>query len=120
MNPMRLPTDPSLEAAFGGRSATLVLLYLQNYGSGHGNGIARAFEISVSVVQKQLQKFENGGILVSRMVGSARLYEWNPRSPVAKSLRRFLQDYLDALPHEQLEAFFRERRRPRRPGKRIA
>ncbi len=58
---MRLPNDPSLEAAFGGRGATLVLLYLQNYGSGHGNGIARSFGLSVSVVQKQLQKFEPAG-----------------------------------------------------------
>jgi hypothetical protein len=48
-----------------------------------------------------------------------RLYEWNPRSPAGAGLRRFLQDYLDALPRETLEAFFRERRRPRRPGKRV-
>jgi hypothetical protein len=43
-----------------------VLLYLQNYGSGHGNGIVQAFELSVSVAQKQLQKFETGGIPEAR------------------------------------------------------
>jgi hypothetical protein len=74
----------------------------------------------VSVVQKQLQKFEAGGLLVSRMVGSTRLNEWNPRSQVAKGLRAFLQDHLDQLPRDQLEAYFRGRRPPRRPGKRLA
>jgi hypothetical protein len=117
---MKFSADPALEVTFGGRGATLVMLYLQNYGSAHGSGVASTFELPVSVVQKQLQKFEAGGLLVSRMVGSTRLYEWNPRSQVAKSLRAFLQDYLDQLPRDQLEAYFRERRRPRRPGKRLA
>ena len=114
------PSDPTLEAIFGSRGAALVLLYLQNYGSGHGSGIAKTFGLSVSVVQNQLRKLEVGGVLVSRMIGSTRLYEWNPRSPATSKLRLLLQDHLDTLPREQLEAFFRERRRPRRPGKRIA
>ena len=31
-------------------------------------------------VQKQLLKLESGGVLVSRLAGRTRLYEWNPRN----------------------------------------
>jgi len=106
-----------LTTILGSQSAAQCLLYLQNYAQGHARGIARTFETNVSPIQKQLEKFEVGGVLVSRIVGNSRIYTWNERDPAIASLRNLLQDVLENLPDEELDRYYRERRRPRRAGK---
>jgi len=108
---------PALEAIFGNRTAAAVLLYIENYGNGYASRIAKTFDISVSLVQDQLRKLEAAGVLVSRMVGRTRLYEFNPRNPTAKRLRKFLAEELQGLPHDITKKYFRDRQRPRRTGK---
>ena len=102
---------------FGSQGAAQCLLYLQNYGEGHARGISRTFESSVSPVQRQLEKFESGGVLVSRMVGNSRIFYWNQRHPSIEAIRNLLQDLLEGLPEKELNKYYRERRRPRRAGK---
>ena len=106
-----------LKAVFGSAAAERTLLYLQNYGEGYAVGIARTFGLAPSQVSKQLTKFENAGLLVSRTVGRARVYYWNDRNPLVKDLRALLQATLELLPDEELQRYYRERRRPRRKGK---
>lgn len=113
-------SPPALEAIFSSKGAERVLLYLQNYGEGYAKAIADTFGMSVSQVQNQLKKFEAAGVLVSRPVGSARIYYWNQRNAIAGYLREFLQRALDDLPSETIQAYFRQRRRPRRPAKRLS
>ena len=106
-----------LDTLFGSRGAENVLLYLQCYETGHAGAIARTFSTGASQVQKQLVKFEAGGLLVSRMTGTARVFGWNPRCPVLKEVRTLLQAALDLKSDDELQRHFRERRRPRRSGK---
>lgn len=106
-----------LEAILGSRSAAQVLLYLEAYGTGHANGMARTYDVPVTSMYRQLRRLEDGEVLVSRMVGNSRQFEFNPRNPTVHNLRRFLESELDALPESELNAFYRERRRPRRTGK---
>ena len=73
--------------------------------------------MSPSQISKQLTKLENGGVLVSRPVGRARVYSWNTRNPLVKELRRLLQVTLEVLPEGQIQQYYRQRRRPRRKGK---
>jgi DNA-binding transcriptional ArsR family regulator len=109
---------PMLDVVFGSQAATRVLLFMQNYGQAYAREIARTYEsTSLSQVQKQLAKFEQGGLLVSRLVGTVRLYEWNRRNPVVSPLREFLQATIELLPAEEIEKYFMQRRRPRRAGK---
>ena len=113
-----MATEATLETLFGGRAATKVLLFIENYSEGYASQIARTFEMPLSEVQKQLAKFENVGILVSRMIGTSRMYTWNPRDPALNALRQLLQNTLnDGIPKERLNKYFRQRRRPRRKGK---
>ena len=70
-----------------------------------------------SQISKQLTKLENGGFLVSRPVGKARVYTWNERNPLVKELRSLLQATLEVLPDSQTQMYFRQRRRPRRKAK---
>ena len=106
-----------LEAAFGSLAAERVLLFMHRYEQAYGRQIAVAFDMPASEIQKQLRKLELGGLLVSRMVGRTRLYEWNPRSIFVAPLRALLQVMLENLPSEQRPPYADGRRRPRRAGK---
>ncbi len=106
-----------LEVIFASKAAERVLLYLENYGEGNATGIARTFACPLSVVQKQLFKFEQAGVLVSRLVGRTRLYSWNPRFALKTELRSLLSGALALMPREEVRKYFRERRRPRRADK---
>lgn len=106
-----------LSALLGSLGAERVLLYLECYREGHASAIARTFGVGVSQIQRQLEKLESGGILVSRPVGTARVYTWNPRYPVLVELRALLRRALELQPPDETQKYFRERRRPRRTGK---
>ncbi len=92
-------------------------MYLENYEEGYASQIAKTFGVSLSQVQNQLAKFEQVGLLESRAVGSARFFSFK-RGPVVDALRVFLRSMLDSLPDATIRKFYRERRRPRRYGKR--
>ena len=110
-------SEAPLIGLFGSKAAYQVLMYLENYGQGYAAEIARTFGMSLSQVQNQLRKFEELGLLVSRLEGTARIYYFQ-RNPIADGLRDFLRSALDRLPDATIQEFYRERRRPRRYDKR--
>jgi DNA-binding MarR family transcriptional regulator len=110
-------SEAPLNGLFGSKAAYQVLMYLENYGQGYGAEIARTFGMSLNQAQAQLRKFEELGLLVSRREGSARVFYF-ARNPVADELRNFLRSMLESLPEATLQQFYRDRRRPRRYGKR--
>lgn len=110
---------PILEAIFGNRTAANVLLFIENYESGYASRIADTYDTSLSVVQDQLRKLESAGVLVSRTVGRTRVFEFNPRDPTVRNLRRFLAEELNLIPESLVKQYFRQRQRPRRSGKPI-
>ncbi len=113
-----MATQTTLEALFGGKAAARVLLFMENYGEGYAARISKTFEMPLSEVQKQFTKFEQAGILVSRMVGPSRIYTWNPRDPALEGLRLILRETLDkGIPEKTLKDFYRQRQRPRRKDK---
>jgi DNA-binding transcriptional ArsR family regulator len=87
-----------LETILGSSAAERVLFYMHNCEQGYGREIAAALNMAQSQVRKQLEKFESGGILVSRLVGRTRLYQWNPRYPLVLPLRALLGAAIDSLP----------------------
>ena len=113
-----MATQMTLETLFGGKAATRVLLYIENYGQGYAAKIAATFAMPGSEVQKQLAKFEKSGILVSQKIGNVRVYSFNPRDPALKQLKGLLRETLDfGIPQSELKKYFRARQRPRRQGK---
>ena len=107
------------KALFGNNVVELCLLYIVNYGEGHINGIAKTFAISPGQVQRQLEKLEAGGILVSQFSGNTKNFRINPRLAMKAELTTLMEKLLTLLPESETEKYFRERRRPRRTGKRI-
>jgi predicted transcriptional regulator len=106
-----------LSGLLGNETAAKVLLYLENYESGYPRSISQAFEVSISQVQRQLEKFELEGVLSSKLVGKTRVYTFNPRCFYLSDLRSILSKSLNALPASEQDKYFRKRQRPRRAGK---
>lgn len=109
--------NPALEAVFGSRSAMLVLLFLENYGEGHASRMSKTYSVALMGIQRQLKRFEEEGILISRMVGRTRVYTFNDRNPTVRNLREFLSLELELLPKKYTAEYYRQRQRPRRTGK---
>ncbi len=96
-----------MEAVFGSVAAQCVLLYLQNYSEGYARGIAEKFDMAASQVFKQLHKFEDGGLLVSRAIGKTRVYYWNEQNHLVADLRLLLQSLLESLPEAEMTRYYR-------------
>ena len=109
--------NPVLEAIFGNRTAAWTLLFLQCYGEGHALRIAKTFGFGLNMTQRQLKRLEEDGVLISRLIGNIRLFTFNERNPTVRNLQKFLDEELTLLPAAQVQAFFRQRQRPRQSGK---
>ncbi len=107
-----------LEGIFGNATAEKVLLYVEQYGEGYARAVFNTFDdVSVSMAQGQLKRFEEAGLLVSQLKGRTRLYTWNSRYAFLPEVRALLRKGLELLPEEERQRYFSERRRPRRTGK---
>jgi hypothetical protein len=75
-----------LQTIFGSRSSAGVLAFLAAYQRGYASEIARFIDVDLFAVQKQLEKFEGKGILVSRIEGRTRIYVFNMEYPLHMEL----------------------------------
>ena len=106
-----------IETILGSASGERVLMFLFARDEGYAREIARFFDTDVAPIQKQLEKLESGGVLVSRLAGRTRLFSFNPRYPMVEELRKLLEKTLQFYPDDMREALTMVRRRPRRRGK---
>ncbi len=106
-----------LDKILGSDIAMKIMLHLTHYGEIYPTAVAKDYQLSLSGVQKQFQRFEEAGILVSKLVGRSRVYLFNKKSPTAKPFMDLIKVYYDGLSLEDKEELFGSRRRPRRPGK---
>lgn len=74
----------------GNRTAACVLLFIEKNNVAHASLIAGTFGFGLNQTQRQLKKFEQNYILVSTRIGTIRQYEFNPRNPTVKNLKKFL------------------------------
>ncbi len=116
-SPSPTAVNPVLEALFGNRTATCVLLFLQCYGEGHAQRIANTFGFGLNMTQRQLNRLEENGVLVSRRLGNMRIFSFNERNPTIQNLRTMLERELSTLPEADQEQYFRQRQRPRQTSK---
>jgi len=68
-----------LEELFGSKNRERVLQYILARGEGYAKEMADFYESSIDPIQKQLERLELGGVLVSKTVGRTRLFMMNPR-----------------------------------------
>ena len=106
-----------IEILLGSKNAEMVLLYLFTRGEGYAREIASFYDTDLKPIQMQLDKFEKGGVLVSRSIGRTRPYEFNPRYPFLTELKALLEKALSFYPAKEQEELTMNRRRPRAKGK---
>lgn len=106
-----------LEAVLGSEGAERVLLFLVARGQGYSLEIAKTFDMSVSNVQKHLERMERDGLLVNSMIGRTRVYSLNPRYAFKDEVEALLNKAVTMSPPALKEALVLNRRRPRRTGK---
>jgi protein involved in polysaccharide export with SLBB domain len=106
-----------LETILGSTNAERVLIFLLAREEGYARQIARFFGSDPDSTQKQLAKFEAGGVLISKEVGRTVLYEFNPRYAFLPELKALLEKALGFYPEDEKERLLMDRRRPRRRGK---
>lgn len=80
-----------LEGLFGNRSAEKVMLSIYNHGELHASAIAQQHQTALDPIKKQLERFEEAGFLVSRIVGRSRLYKFNETNPFIHPLKELLK-----------------------------
>ena len=106
-----------VETILGSENAEKVLMYLFVREKGYASEIADYFNVDLSPIQKQLLKFESGGVLVSTLVGRTRIFQFNPSYAFLSELKALLNKAFQFYPPEEVEQLKMNRRRPRRTGK---
>ena len=106
-----------LEPIFGTENSERVLMFLLARNEGYAREIAQFFNTNLYAIQRQLDKLEAGGVLVSRTAGRTRLYQFNPRYPFLNELKQLLERALFFYPEDVRENLVMNRRRPRKRDK---
>ena len=108
-----------LEPILGNSTIEKILFTLESYEQAYPLGLSKMFDIPVNGIQQQMDRLENGGVIVSSMVGRTRLYKFNPRYPFLKELKILVKRAMDFLSEKELQKYYRKRTRPRKKGKPI-
>jgi hypothetical protein len=106
-----------LEGIFGNKTAEKVLLHIYHYGEIHASAIAQDYQVALNPVKGQLDRFERAGVLVSKEIGRARVYSFNPKSTLVGPVKELIRMIYESIPLREREQIFKARRRPRRKGK---
>lgn len=106
-----------LTPLLGTENSERVLIFLLIRNNGYAREIAQFFDANLYAIQRQLDKLEAGGVLVSRTAGRTRLYQFNPRYPFLNELKQLLEKALSFYPDELREDLLMNRRRPRKRDK---
>jgi hypothetical protein len=84
---------------------------------GYPTEIAHFFDTDLYGIQKQIEKFETGGVLIVKQVGRTQIYQFSPRYAFIKELQALLEKAFSFYPPEEQERLQIMRKRPRRKGK---
>ena len=106
-----------LEPIFGTKSRELVLQYVLCFESGYAREMTKYLGLSLPSVQNQLNSFEEGGVMLSKMSGRTKLFFFNPRYAFLDELIALLNKAKEYYKPELKALFVMQRKRPRRPGK---
>lgn len=108
-----------LEGLLGNSVIEKVLFYLLMNEKAYASQLQKVFEQPLFSFQKALERLEKGAVIVSHMEGKTRLYQFNPRYPMLKELKAFLEKAYAFLPEDFHLKYYEApvRKRPRRKGK---
>ena len=106
-----------IEVLLGSKNAERVLMFIYAREEGYAREMARFYQADLKSIQLQLEKLEQGGVLVSYAVGRTRPYMFNPRYPFLSEVKALLEKALTFYPEKERDDLIMNRRRPRASGK---
>lgn len=83
---------------FSTENSERVLIFLLARNEGYAREIAQFFDTNLYAIQRQLDKLEAGGVLVSRTAGRTRLYQFHPRYAFLNELKQLLEKPFPFIP----------------------
>lgn len=106
-----------LKPLLGTKNRELTLQYILCFESGYAREIAKYLDASLPSIQNQLNNFEDGGVMLSKMRGRTKVFFFNPRYAFLPELKSLLNKAKKYYKPELKEKFEMQRKRPRRVGK---
>jgi len=107
-----------LDKILGSKTAQKIFLHLYHYKETYPSAVAKDFKISLGQVQRQFDRFEDAGIIISKLSGRTRIYQFNKKQgAVVKPFMELVRVFYDSIPLKEKEEIFSTRRRPRKRGK---
>jgi predicted transcriptional regulator len=107
-----------LDLILGSKTAQKLFLHLFHYGESYPSAVAKDMKVSLGAVQKQFERFENAGIIISKLQGRTRVYQFNMKNgAIVKPFKEIIGIIYNSIPLDEKEDLFSTRRRPRRAGK---
>lgn len=106
-----------LDQILGSQTAQKIFLHIYHHGESYPSAVAKDFNISLGQVQRQFDRFETAGILISKLSGKTRVYQFNKKNTLTTPFIEMVKRVYESLPLEEKESLFSTRRRPRRAGK---
>ncbi|MGB0452744.1 MAG: winged helix-turn-helix domain-containing protein [Bacteriovoracaceae bacterium] len=109
-----------LDKILGSKTAQKIFLHLYHYGESYPTGVAKDFKISLGQVQRQFDRFEEAGVIISKRSGRTRVYQFNKKQgAITKPFIELVKLCYESIPLKEKEEIFSSRRRPRRKGKSV-
>jgi DNA-binding transcriptional ArsR family regulator len=107
-----------LDKILGSKTAQKMFLHLYHHGESYPSAVAKDFKMSLGQVQRQFDRFEEAGLIISRLLGRTRVYQFNKKhGAVVKPFMELIKVFYESIPLKEKEKLFSTRRRPRRRGK---
>ena len=107
-----------LDLLLGSKTAKKLFLHLYHHGESYPTAVAKDMNISLGAVQRQFERFEKAGLIISKLQGRTRVYQFNSKNgAIVNPFKEILKRVYDSIPISEKEEIFNKRRRPRRAGK---
>jgi len=98
--------EPKLSCLLGNDTAEKVLLHVYYHNGATGRQIARDHHIALDPVQKQLRRFEKGGVLRKELKGKSLIYYFDERCPYLEEILGMLRKLYDGTPDRLKKRIF--------------
>lgn len=107
-----------LDLLLGSKTAQKLFLHLYHYGESYPSAVSKDMKVSLGAVQKQFERFEEAGIVISKLQGRTRVYQFNLKNgAIVKPFKEIVKVIYESIPIKEKQDIFGTRRRPRRAGK---
>ena len=106
-----------LKPLLGTKNRELTLQYTLCFESGYAREIAKYLDASLQSIQNQLNNFEDGGVMLSKMHGRTKVFFFNPSYALLDELFALLNKAKEYYKPELKYKFEMQRKRPRRVSK---